>query len=1196
MSDFVHLHVHSEYSLLDGLSSCKELAERAVELGMPALALTDHGAMYGTIQFYKACKAANIKPIIGMETYVASRSRKDRHPQRDRSPYHLVLLAENNVGYQNLMRLATIAQLEGFYYKPRVDREALKKHSDGLIVLSGCGSSELARRIRKGQYQKAREAVKWYQSVFKDRYYLELQDHDLPELAGVNEYLISLADEFDLPLVATNDAHYARQDQASIHDVLLCIQTGKTVTEPDRMRMDGQSYYLKSVEEMAALFPDVPEALTNTLEIAERCDINLEFGNYHLPVFEVPEGFDAQSYLRHLCERGLHERYDEVTPKIQERLDYELDVIHRMGFDTYFLIVWDLCRFSREENIWWNVRGSGASSIVAYSLYITNLEPLHQNLIFERFLNEGRVTMPDIDLDYPDDQRDHLIRYTIDQYGKEQVAQIVTFGTMGAKAAIRDAGRALDYPLSEVDRIARLVPGGPGVKIDGALETVPDLRRQYEEEEHIQRLIDTARGVEGNIRHASTHAAGVIVSDIPLVNYAPLRRPTSGSSQDQIGAVTQYTMSEAEELGLLKVDFLGLATLTAMRVACELVRERHGVELDLLTIPRDASIIYDLLSRGDVMGVFQVEGQGMRRTLMKMQPQKFEHVIAAISLYRPGPMEYIDDYIDRLHGKKEIEYRHPSLEPILDETFGIIVYQEQIIRILTDIAGYTAGEADLVRRAVGKKKKKALLKHRAKFIEGAVERSGMPRETAEAIFEDIEYFARYGFNKSHAADYAVLTCQTAYLKAKYPVEYMTALLTVERNNTDKVSRFIDECRRLNIKVLPPDVNVSGLGFAIEDQGDEPPAIRFGMGAIKNVGEGPVEAILEARQESGPFEDLDDFCRRVDLRQVNRRALESLVQVGTLRPFGKRSQLLPIVERIIGLSSGLHRAEDIGQLSMFGDATGVHLAAEESILPSPEEVADVPRKRILAWEKELLGIYVSEHPLTRIMARLDDVLSGSVGTLDEETSGQQVTLVGMVQRVYRHTTRKGDEMAFVTLEDMRGTCDVVVFPSIWSETKDMWQLEQILVVSGKVDSSRRDEPSLLCSWVKRPDDVTVASKPSSGGANREASPPPAPPPRYAEPVESPPQPAKPARTRPRTVHVTLARSPEQAQDKQTLRQVHDLLTARDGPDCFVIRLSGGSNGEVELRFPNKATSCSPELLAELEALVGEDAVQVREGIS
>jgi DNA polymerase-3 subunit alpha len=1196
MSDFVHLHVHSEYSLLDGLSSCKELAERAVELGMPALALTDHGAMYGTIQFYKACKAANIKPIIGMETYVAPRSRMERHPQRDRSPYHLVLLAENNIGYQNLMRLATIAQLEGFYYRPRVDRQTLEKHSDGLIVLSGCGSSELARRIRRGQHQKAREAVKWYRSVFKGRYYLELQDHDIPELAGVNDHLISLANEFDLPLVATNDAHYARQNQASIHDVLLCIQTGKTVTEPDRMRMDGQSYYLKSIEEMAALFPDVPEALTNTLEIAERCDLNLEFGNYHLPVFEVPEGFDAQSYLRHLCEKGLHERYDDVTPKIQDRLDYELDVIHRMGFDTYFLIVWDLCRFSREENIWWNVRGSGASSIVAYSLHITNLEPLHQNLIFERFLNEGRVTMPDIDMDYPDDQRDHLIRYTIDRYGKEQVAQIITFGTMGAKAAIRDAGRALDYPLSEVDRIARLVPGGPGVKIDGALETVPDLRRQYDEAEHIKRLIDTARGVEGNIRHASTHAAGVIVSDIPLVNYTPLRRPTSGSGQDQIGTVTQYTMSEAEELGLLKVDFLGLATLTAMRVACELIQDRHGVELDLLTIPRDVPIIYDLLSRGDVMGVFQVEGQGMRRTLMKMQPQKFEHVIAAISLYRPGPMEYIDDYIHRLHREKEIEYRHPSLEPILDETFGIIVYQEQIIRILTDIAGYTAGEADLVRRAVGKKKKKALLKHRAKFIEGAVERSGMPRETAEGIFEDIEYFARYGFNKSHAADYAVLTCQTAYLKAKYPVEYMTALLTVERNNTDKVSRFIDECRRLNIEVLPPDVNISELGFAIEDQKDEPPAIRFGMGAIKNVGEGPVEAILEARQDGGPFENLDDFCHRVDLRQVNRRALESLVQVGTLRPFGKRSQLLPIVERIIGLSSSLHRADDVGQLSMFGDATGVHLAAEQTILPSLEEVADVPRKKILAWEKELLGIYVSEHPLTRVMARLDDILSGSVGTLDEETSGQRVTLAGMVQRVYRHTTRKGDEMAFVTLEDMRDTCDVVVFPGIWSETKDIWQLEQIVVVNGKVDSSRRNEPSLLCSWVKRPEDVTAPPPPSDGANHGDgASPPPVPPSRYTVPAESPPERAEPP-PHPRTVHVTLARTDEQAQDKRMLRQVHELLTARDGHDRFVIRLSGGSNGEVELRFPNKATSCSPELLAELEALLGENAVQVQEGIS
>jgi len=1212
MSDFVHLHVHSEYSLLDGLSSCAELAKGAVDLGMPALALTDHGAMYGAIRFYKACRAANIKPIIGMETYVAPRGREDRDPQHDRTAYHLVLLAENNTGYHNLMKLATIAQLEGFYYKPRVDRQVLEEYNEGLIVLSGCGSSELAHHLKKGLHDNARDAAGWYSDVFEGRYYLEIQDHDIPELAEVNRHLVTLADELDLPLVATNDVHYTRRDQAAIHDVLLCIQTGKTVTEPKRMRMEGDTFYLKSEEEMAALFPHLPEALTNTLEIAERCNAELEFGNYHLPVFEVPDGYDAQSYLRRLCERGLEERYEDITPKIQGRLDYELDVIHRMGFDTYFLIVWDLCRFSREEEIWWNVRGSGASSIVAYSLYVTNLEPLEQNLIFERFLNEGRVTMPDIDLDYPDDQREQLIRYTIDKYGEEQVAQIITFGTMGAKAAIRDAGRALDYPLSEVDRIARLVPGGPGVKLDESLTKVPELRSHYDEQDHIRRLIDTARGVEGNIRHASTHAAGVIVSDLPLVNYAPLRRPTSSSSDDQIGTVTQYTMSEAEELGLLKVDFLGLATLTVMRVTCELITERHGIDLDLLTISRDDPVIYDLLSRGDVMGVFQVEGQGMRRTLMKMQPQKFEHVIAAISLYRPGPMEYIDDYIARLHGEKAVEYRHPSLEPILEETFGIIVYQEQIIRILTDIAGYTAGEADLVRRAVGKKKKKALLKHRATFIEGAIERSGVPREAAETIFDDIEYFARYGFNKSHAADYAVLTCQTAYLKAEYPIEYMAALLTVERNNTDKVSRFIEECRRMSIEVSPPDINSSGLGFTIEDVGDRPPAIRFGMGAIKNVGEGPVEAILEARQVGGPFEDLDDFCRRVDLRDVNRRALESLIQVGTLEQFGRRAQLLPIADRILGVSAGIHKAKDAGQLSMFGSATGVHLAAEESILPPANKVPEIPRKEILAWEKELVGIYISEHPLARVTTRLDDVLSGSVGTLAEERSGQQVTVAGMVQRIYRHTTKKGNEMAFVTLEDAQGSCDVVVFPGLWKETKRLWQPEQIVVVNGKVDTSRRDEPSLLCSWVKRPEDISVAAgvnarteeprptrPPDSRGVRAGTRPPepPAPPPHFAT-SEEPRTPSSGSDgadgSVPRTVRVTLQRSAEQGSDQQRLRKIHDVLVGYEGVDPFVIHLADGAGRGIELRFPNQATAYCPELVQELVSLLGDRAVSIDEG--
>jgi len=1179
MIEFVHLHVHSEFSLLDGLSSCQELAERAVELGMPALALTDHGTMYGAVQFYKACRKAGVKPIIGMETYVAPRGRRDRDAQLDRKSHHLVLLAQDDTGYRNLMRLATIAQLEGFYYKPRIDKEALAGHADGLIALSGCGSSEVPRLIQNGQLDEARRTVAWYRDLFPGRYYLELQEHDIPEMVEVNRQLIGLAREFDLPLVATNDAHYTRREEASIHDVLLCIQTGKTVNEPNRMRMDGDSYYLRSGEEMAALFAEVPEALTNTLRIAEMCELELEFGHYHLPIFEVPEGYDAQAYLRRLCEEGLQRRYAVITPQIRERLDYELDIIHRMGFDTYFLIVWDLCRFSQEQNIWWNVRGSGASSIVAYSLGITNLEPLQHGLIFERFLNLGRVTMPDIDLDYPDDQRDQLIRYTIEKYGQEQVAQIITFGTMGAKAAIRDVGRALDYPLPEVDRIARLVPTGPKVKLERSLQEVPELREAYETQEHIRRLIDTARGVEGNVRHASTHAAGVIVSDVPLVEYTPLNRPTRGGDGDEIGVVTQYTMEELEELGLLKIDFLGLSTLTIMRRACELIRQRHDVELNLNNIPTDDPSIYDLLSRGDVVGIFQVEGQGMRRVLMKMQPTQFDHIIATISLFRPGPMEYIDDYIDRMHGRKPVEYRHPSLEPILKETYGVCVYQEQIIRILTDIAGYSAPDADLVRRAVGKKKKAELLKHRTSFVQGAVEHSGLPRETAEAIFSDIEYFARYGFNKAHGADYAVLTCQTAYLKAKYPVEYMAALLSVERHNTEKVGLLIAECNRMGIEVLPPDVNCSGLDFTIEEDAGGRPMIRFGLGAVKNVGEGPVETILAARRAGGPFRDLDDFCRRVDLRQVNRRALESLIKVGALHPFGTRSQLLPIADRIVGLSANLHRAQDVGQMSLFGEATGVRLAAEETMLPPLSRTPEMEQKEILAWEKELVGVYISEHPLRQALVALQDVVTAYTGALSVDMSGQQVTIVGMVQRLRRHITKKGDEMAFVTLEDLQGTCDIVVFPRVWSKTKRLWQPERILVVHGKVDAGRRDTPNLLCDWVKTPDEVAVPTA-QRGQQTDEA----------AVAAASPPH-APPAV---HTVRVTLARSGEQAQDVQRLHKLHSLLVEHAGQDRFTIRLIGGTSKPVELAFPNDTTRYCPELTQKLAAIVGPEAVQVEVG--
>jgi len=1183
MAEFVHLHVHSEYSLLDGLSSCRKLAERAAQLGMPALALTDHGAMYGAVQFYKACRAAGIKPIIGMETYVARRGRQDREAQLDRKSNHLVLLAQNDTGYHNLMRLATIAQLEGFYYKPRIDKEILAEHAEGLIVLSGCGSSEVSRLTQAGRLDQARRAIAGYRDLFPGRYYLELQEHDIPELAQVNRQLVAFAREFDLPLVATNDVHYVRRKDASIHDVLLCIQTGKTFNEPKRMRMDGDSFYLRSAEEMAALFPETPQALSNTLRIAETCELELEFGRYHLPHFQVPAGYDAQSYLRHLCEEGLQQQYTVTTPQIRQRLDYELDIIHQMGFDTYFLIVWDLCRFSREQGIWWNVRGSGASSIVAYSLGITFLEPLQHDLIFDRFLNLGRVTMPDFDLDYPDDQRDQLIRYTIEKYGHEQVAQIITFGTMGAKASIRDVGRALDYPLPDVDRIARLVPTGPKVKLDKALQQVAELREAYETQEHIQRLIDTARGVEGNIRHASTHAAGVVVTDIPLVNYAPLNRPTKSGGGDEIGAVTQYEMAEIDELGLLKIDFLGLSTLTIMRRACELIRQRNGVELNLYNIPTDDKSIYDLLSHGDTTGVFQVEGQGMRRMLIKMQPAQFDHVMAGISLFRPGPMEYIDDYIDRLHGLKPVEYRHPSLEPILRETYGIIVYQEQIIRVLTDIAGYSAPDADLVRRAVGKKKKAALLKHRTSFVQGTVEHGGLPRETGEAIFDDIEYFARYGFNKAHAADYAVLTCQTAYLKANYPIEYMTALLSVERHNTEKVGLLIAECRRMGIEVLPPDVNQSGLYFTIETSpAPDTPAIRFGLGAVKNVGEGPVETILAARQAGGPFRNLDEFCRRVDLRQVNRRALESLAKVGALQPFGTRSQLLPILERIIGLSANLHRAWDVGQMSLFGEATGVRLAAEETLLPPPSKTHDVPQKNILGWEKELVGVYISEHPLAPVLDKLREVVTDCASTLSAERDGQQVVVAGMVQRVRRHVTKKGDEMAFVTLEDLQGTRDVVVFPRVWDKTKHLWQPERILVVSGRVDAGRRDEASLLCDWVKTPGEIAVPAE-NSGQQTIDG--------RRGKSTAGVETRLPPVRT----IRVTLTRSGEQARDVQTLHKIHDLLIERPGQDRFFIRLIGGAGKPVELAFPNDTTCYCPELTQKLVAIPGAEDVRIEEGV-
>ena len=1075
---FVHLHVHSEYSLLDGLSRIPALVSRAKELNMPAVALTDHGTMFGAIHFYNAAKKEGIKPLIGMEAYLAPRSMHDRDHQQDSRSTHLLLLAENTHGYQNLLKIATAAQLEGFYYRPRIDRNFLAAHSDGLIATTGCMSGEIPRALVQGRQTYAEERLDWYFDVFgRDRFFFELQNHDIPELDGLNQALIDLAPRYKARFVATNDVHYVRPDEADLQDVLLCIQTGSVLSDPDRMRMTNDSYYLRSTQEMTALFGEVEGALENTLWIAERANVELDFEGYRIPPFEVPEGETTGSYLRSLCEQGLERRYGPRAnePETRERLDYELGVIHEMGFDAYFLIVWDLCRFAAEQGIWYNARGSAAGSIVAYCLDITLVDPIEHGLIFERFLNPGRVSMPDIDMDFQDDRRVELLEYTARKYGEDKVAQIITFGTLGARAAIRDVGRVMDIPLPEVDRIAKVVPSIPGkpVTIPEALETVPSLQEAYQSSDYIRELIETAAKLEGVARNAGTHAAGVIVTDKPITEYIPLHRPTKGSQEDNpIRAVTQFEMGVLESLGLLKIDYLGLSTLTVMARACELIRKRHGVELDINSIPLDESETYDLLGSGDVLGVFQVEGAGMRRYLMEMKPRTLAHVTAMVALYRPGPMEFIPAYIRRMHGQEDVTYRHPSLEPILKETYGITVYQEQIMYTAMNLAGYTASEADNLRKAVAKKKAKALREQRQKFVEGAVANE-IPRETADTIFDDWEAFARYGFPKGHAADYAVICVQTACLKATYPLEYMAALLSVYKGVTDRVALYAAECRRMGLKVLPPSVDRSGLDFDIEDQADGEAVVRYGLGAIKNVGQGAVETIIEARPEAG-FANLEDFARRVDLRQVGKRAMESLIRVGALDELGERLDLLESLERIMSYSSTHFRAAEVGQLSIFGDSTGV---AEELVLQPA--IVDVSWRRQLGWEKELLGSYVSDHPLAERMEDLSKAVTHYSGEINNTMEGEKVTVAGEICAIRPYLTRAGKEMGFLSLEDLQGTVELVVFPRLWGKISSDIELNQIVVVEGRVDGNR-GEPKLLVDGVNH--DLAGAARASSNQPN------------------------------------------------------------------------------------------------------------------
>ncbi|MCL5996150.1 MAG: DNA polymerase III subunit alpha [Chloroflexi bacterium] len=1426
---FVHLHVHSEYSMLDGLGRVKHLAKRAKELGMPALALTDHGVMYGAIEFFDACNDAGVKPIIGIESYLCKRGRRmqDKDANQDRSPHHLLLLAQDNEGYGNLMHLASLSQVEGFYYRPRVDHDALAKYSAGVICTSGCPSAEIPRLILAGQLDQARETVKWYRDVFADRFYFELQEHDLAELAPINPTLIEWSREMGIPLIATNDVHYVRKEDATAHDLMLCIQTSTLYKDAKRMRMNNDSYYLKSEEEMRAIFdPIAPEAVSNTAQIAERCSVSLKTKQFHLPNFRRPEKFASDAdYLRHLCAEGFLERYGvpaepvegesddpidltkrsslalpssannpHLRPsKLRERLNYELGIIIEMGFATYFLIVWDLIRFARENDIWWNVRGSAAGSIVSHVLGLTNIEPVSNDLLFERFLNPGRVSMPDIDMDFPDDQRNKLVDYTIKKYGKEQVAQIITFGTMAARAALKDVGRVLDLPLGEVSRMTSLVPAIPGkpVGLKDALEQVPELKKLYESEEHLRDLYDKAIMIEGGVRNAGTHAAGVVIADKPLIEYVPLHRLTGTPLSQDLNAITQFEMTHLESIGLLKMDYLGLSMLTIMRKACELIKQRHGIEYTLNTIPMHAPVIYQTLSKGDVLGVFQVEGclsgdtrvghktikelyqeftnwdtaskmpwiarhktlscyldegefawnaitkvvysgikpvyrlvdtngrwikatadhhfltergwvrlgdldpktdcilfktgssrvgtlcvtqkgvsyeqkygpvraahlkarlselnsgtnnhmfgrppkqtktytragyradlghyvrssweadlarvfrylgwdyqyeprtfelsdrtgkkltytpdfyvpsqkkwyevkgwmddasakkielfrqqyperelividktlfaefqleyaglvawecpqvpdnsewvgvkaieyvgeeetydlqmrapgnnyvangfvvhnSGMRNLMMQMKPTRFENIVAAVALFRPGPMEQIPTYIRRMHGEEQTTYRHPDLKEALQQTYAIIVFQEQIMRVARDIAGYSMGEADTIRKAVAKKNAEALMKHKAKFREGAVNK-GYSAELADDIFGDIEFFARYGFPQAHAADYAQITCQTAYLKARYTIEYMTALMTCEAGSTDKIASLIADAKVHGIEVLPPSVNHSHADFSIEDfrikeKGAEKTVskIRFGLMAIKNVGMGPIQAIVQARENGGMFKSLDDLCRRVDMTQLNKRALESLIKVGAFDEFGPRHQLLAVIDQMVGVASQARKAAERGQFMLF-DAMG---GGEESFIELPTNVKEIPRKELLNYERELTGAYVSEHPLSAAMTALREYITHTSAELSEGDHAQKVVLAGVITMVRPHVSKTGKSMAFAELEDLYGRVELTIFPRTWEEYQDKIQRDKVLVVWGKAEVREGGTPKLLVERVS--DSLTRAA--------------------------------------------------------------------------------------------------------------------------
>lgn len=1141
-SNFVHLHNHTQYSLLDGACRLDDIISLAREFKMPALAITDHGNMFGAIEFYDKAMKHGIKPIIGYEAYVAPGNRKERalHGIKE-AAFHLTLLAANEDGYNNLMKLATIAYLEGFYYKPRIDKQVLSEHSKGIIGLSGCMKSEVSHLILSDQSEAAEKLISEYQDIFgKGNFYLELHNHGIEGQSKINRELISFGKTLNIPVVATNDCHYMRKHDALSHEALLCIQTGTTMDDPKRMRFSVEEFYFKSADEMKKLFNETPEAILNTIEIAEKCNLELDFSKKYLPHFKVPKESSSHSYLERLAKEGCKKRFQDVTKEITDRLEYELSVISKMNYASYFLIVWDFIQYAKSKGIAVGPgRGSSAGSLVAYCLDITNIDPLKYGLVFERFLNPDRINLPDIDIDFCYERRGEVIEYVVEKYGRENVAQIATFGTMAARAVIRDVGRVLNIPYAEVDKIAKMIPSGPNISLKSAIETQKEFSELIEKNEQVKTLIEIAKSLEGLARHVSTHAAGVVISEGSLTNFTPLFKSNKGDIS------TQYGMNSLEKIGLLKMDFLGLKTLTVIQDTVALIEQYYDKKIETDKLPLDDKNTFSLLiSKGKTIGVFQLESPGMRDLSRKLRPKSFEDLIPLVSLFRPGPMQggALDTFVKGRHSKSPIKYEHPILEPILKETYGVILYQEQVIKIANELAGFSMSEADTLRRIMGKK---GVMddKQRNAFISGAIKK-GVKEEIASKIFDLIAYFAGYGFNKSHSAAYAMIAFQTAYFKANYPVAFMTALLNSELQNTDKIVLYISECKDMGIDVLQPDINKSYAKFTIDGKN-----IRFGLAAIKNVGEAALDSIIKIRQDRGDFKSLYDFCERVDLRTANKRVIESLIKAGTFN-FGRpRAQIMHTLDHAIKVGQQIQKDTQRGQ-TLFFDV----FESQKEFREDVHKFADVEEwteSKLLAYEKEVLGFYVSGHPLAKHEGTLKSFTTASNAFVSEHQDGDEIYIGGIINAVKMILTKKDKKrMCVFTLEDMQGTISVLVYPAVFEKFDNLIEVDKLLLVKGRLDL-REDQPKIITS------DIIPLSE-----AEEKLT---------------------------KAIHLKLIST---GLDEQTLQKLKDLLAQYPGESAVYLQMVIPKSGEVTmLADPKIHVSPQKDLLVKLRHLLGQESVRM-----